>query len=345
MKLFVYTHKKDLDGISAAAIMYRYAKKNELDAEIDFIDYSPTEELQDTFNRMKGIPSWSTLVLADFGYDANLEPYARTALEELNKRNVMVYWLDHHNWDANFKTEISKLAQLTVAESKESCGAELVYSKFMPDDKVSEALAKLGRDSDIDMWQAVPPTPNFGLTVPLGSVITYRNYTASGDTYKRHDLLFSLVKDLANASLDDLLSKETDTKFFDTNIRKDWESYKGLEKTKLAECINSAELMDIGHYRVAVSRADPIISTTVGGNAIVRNYHVDVSILINEFGTIGIRRDNGGNVDCSAIARLFGGGGHVFAAGADLGFTVRNEEDLKKAKELLKSKLPLVLDK
>ncbi len=340
MTWYIYTHKKDLDGITSAAIMQRYLDKNKIAGHIDFIDYSPLEELMEIFAGVTKIPKDSTLVLVDFGANKTMESTALKAFEELHDKNVKIYWLDHHTWDTKFKDALSKYAEITISGSKEHCGAELTYAKFMHDDSISEGLAKLGRDADLDMWEKQPPFPNFGLTECLGNVITYYNYISRGDIRKRQELLFYIVKKLSTASLERILTKDFKNPFLDERLKEDYFAYKRLEESELRKCVDSAENVKFGKYKVVLGFAEPIISTTISGRNLISRYNADVAIVLSEYGSFGIRRSNERiEVDCGAIARLFNGGGHVFAAGGELGFKIKNKEDLEKAKELIKSRL------
>lgn len=340
MAWYIFTHKKDLDGITSAAIMQRYLDKNKIEGHIDFIDYSPLEELTVMFAHMANIPRDSTLVLVDFGENKTMEDIALRTFEELHKKNVSIHWLDHHNWDPKFKKELSKYAEITVSGSKEHCGAELAYAKFMPDDSVSEGLARLGRDADLDMWEKQPPSPNFGLTECLGNVITYYNYIARGDLKRRRELLLYIVKKLAAASLEKILTKDFKNPFLDDKSKEDYFTYKKLEASELRKCIDSAEKTNLGEYTLVISFAEPIITTTVSGRNLISHYNADIAIVLQESGSFGIRRNKDKTqLDCAEIARLFNGGGHVFAAGGEIGFKINNKEELEKAKGLIKARL------
>lgn len=97
MKTFVYSHRRDPDGICSAAILKRHLGD---EGEIDFIDYDPVSELMDTFKEMEGLPKNSTIIVADFNVDPSNWEWVEPILKNLKEKNgCKIEWLDHHKWD------------------------------------------------------------------------------------------------------------------------------------------------------------------------------------------------------------------------------------------------------
>ncbi len=347
MDLFVYSHKKDCDGIFSAAIMRRYMEKKGLTGRINFIDYGPVNEIRAIFEEMKKIPPKSTVVIVDFGNNEEMEAMQLDVFGTLKRNGSDIFWLDHHMWRNEFKTKLAGMVDLTVtATGDEFCGAELAYRKFMPDDEISSALAKLGRDSDIDMWKRKPPTPKYSLTVPVGNLITYYNYIAGDDYAKRRDMLLKIVEKVSSASLENLLEEDLTKPIFDEELQKDYTKYLAVSSEKLNECLKSTEIFKVNGYAAAVGRVEPLISSTEAGNSIIRRYGVDVAVVLSGKTGLSVRRNNDrSEIDCSEIAKMFNGGGHVFAAGGRLDFEINTDADVKRAKETVKSRVSDYLSK
>lgn len=327
---FVYAHRRDPDGICSAAILKRHLGT---EGEINFIDYDPVSELEETFDEMKRLPPGSKIVLVDFGVDESSGDLVKSTVRQLKENGCSIEWLDHHKWEEGLLKEIGEYAGMDVAKSSEACGAELAYKKYMKVDKVSEALAKVGRDSDIDAWNHKPPKPAYALTFPLADLIIYYNYKAGNDRKLRKGLLNKLVDTLAVASEENLLNADFEKPpFWDAEMEMDWKDYNKLQEKKFEECSRSAEVLDAGKYRYVLGMPDDLLSTSMSSSHLLEKFDkADFSIVIYGDGKMSMRRRNP-EIKCNEIAKLFGGAGHEYAAGGRIGFSVKREEDYRKAK-------------
>lgn len=337
MPVFAYTHRVDCDGICSAAILKRYIRKEGLKGTIDFINYEPQSEAREIFGKIGELGGGSAVIIADFGYDDILSDLAERSFKKLKDRGGRIVWLDHHKWDEGGLKRLSQFAEIKLARSDEFCGAELVYREYMKDDGVSEALAKLGRDADIDAWRTNPPKPAYALTKPISNLITYYNYLGDGDHEKQWALLSELVDKLADATASQILSNGFDKPLWDEKLESDYRKYIILELYKLEECLSDAEVFSSGGYRCAVSLADDVISTTIAGNSLISRYNADLSLVFYRNGKLGVRRNNSRlDIKCNEIAKLFGGGGHEYAAGGHLNLEIKNAADKSRAKSEIK---------
>ncbi len=330
-KTFVYAHKRDPDGICSAAILKRHLGR---DGEINFIDYDPVSELMDIFKEMEDLPKNSRIIVADFNVDPSNWEHVKPIIKNLKEKQACkIEWLDHHKWDKNIVDEIGKYVDLTLSKSEESCGAELVYKKYMKGDNVSEALAKVGRDHDIDAWTHKPPKPAYALSFPLADLIIYHNYMAGSDRRLRKGLLNKLVDKLAEASEENLLNTDFKRPFlWDAEMEREWKDYKKLEGEKFEECSRTAEVMNAGKYRYVLGRPDDLLSTSMSSSHLLEKFaDADFSIVVYGDGKMSMRRRNE-EIKCNEIAALFGGAGHEYAAGGRMGFPVKSKEDYQRAK-------------
>ncbi len=336
MKMFVYTHRIDCDGLCSAAILKRYMDSKGIDGNIDFINYDPPEDLERIFRNISEMNGDSEVIIADFGYNDNLKDYADSCIKKFSSNGGKLAWLDHHKWDNTFLENLRKHADITLAKSDELCGAELVYNRYMKGDDVSEAIAKIGRDSDIDEWKTSPPKAKYSLTDPLGSLITYYNYLGTDNKTERRDLLMSIVDKLSTASLDDILSTDFDGPLFDGKLERDWNEYKHLSELKMKECIDNATEFSVGGDRYVVGFSDRILSSSYSGNGLIRQYNADVSIVFHNDGGMSFRRSsNNSAIKCDRLANLFEGGGHEYASGGRMHIRIKDDKDISEAKKLI----------
>lgn len=341
MKTFVYSHRRDPDGICSAAILKRHLGS---DGEIDFIDYDPVSELMDTFKEMEGLPKNSTIIIADFGVDPNVWEQVEPIIKNLKEKNgCKIEWSDHHKWDEGLLKEMEKYAEMNVVKSMEACGAELVYKKYMKGDKPSEALAKVGRDHDIDAWTRKPPKPAYALTFPLADLITYYNWLGVENRPKRRELLGRLADKLAKAPEEKLLNTDFGRPFWDAEMEHDLKEYEKVKEKKLDEFLGNAEVLGAGKYNFVLGRPDVLLSTSVAGDKILEKFDkADFAVIVYEDGKMSMRRRNG-EIKCNEIAALFGGAGHEYAAGGRMGFPVKSKEDYQRAKSEIAGRISRAL--
>lgn len=338
MSIFVYTHRVDCDGMCSAAILKRYISKKKSEGKIGFIDYG--EAAEKAFSEIESLGKDSDVIIADFGCDKDLLKTAEKAITSLNTNGGSLTWLDHHKWDESAVKKISPMAKVRLSKSDEFCGAELSYLEYMKDDSLSQSLAKVGRDSDIDMWKTSPPSPKYAITQPLADLITYYNYLGRDDENKRNDLLLSIVDKLADAPSDVILSKDTAHPFWDALMEEGYREYKTLESSKLEDCLKKANTFNAGGHSYVMSFADRLLSSTTAGNALLREYDTDVAIVLRDTGVLSFRRNNGTkDVKCDGLAKLFGGGGHEFAAGGRLEYGITDEASKNRAEKEIESRI------
>jgi oligoribonuclease NrnB/cAMP/cGMP phosphodiesterase (DHH superfamily) len=333
-RFYIYTHRRDPDGICSGAIMKRYCEKNNFENMLDFASYGPPFE--ETLDDMKSIPPNSKIVFADFSIDEEQVEKTYSVFSELLKNECEIYWYDHHNW--NRKAEkVSKMLTKFVLD-KSLCGAELVQKEYMPKDRVSLALAKIARDHDIDVWKYNVPRPSYALTFPLSDIITYYNYLGREDRSFRRKLLNELVNFLANSKPKQLLRSSSKKPHLNHKLENDLEFYTKEKALKLKECLNTSILYNIKNYKVVLGRADEMLPSSDTGRYLLSNTDADLSVVVYPKGTLSFRRNNP-TILCDEIARVFGGGGHEAAAGAHLNYELKSEEDFEKARSEIIKKL------
>ncbi len=224
------------------------------------------------------------LIVCDLGLNSKV-------LKKLNLKNVKekLLWFDHHIWDEICEKEIKKNGLLLIDISKST--SEIIYDFFQQYtnykafDKFDEKLKKT--ISDIDLWK-IKKEESFKLSLAL--------------------INYDLKKYLAKLEKNKLFDEELEKKF-EKNKQKLFKIKSKIEKkgkilkTKrgvfLLSSINSKEALFISHlYELLKEKYDGLI-------------------LVNENGKVSLR----GKVKVNDIAqKVFGGGGHLYAAGGFISY-------------------------
>jgi len=148
--MYVIYCSEQLDGLSAAAIVLRYARLRNSSCRVGgFLNYTNTEEKFQEMAALKG----NLIFVLDFPPDQikNFEQ----KLKEISKHNKIVYWNSHHPYTAEMLELMKKYVHTIDFSGKLKnsakteqmlCSADLVAKKFLPVDSVALNLKQLARD-------------------------------------------------------------------------------------------------------------------------------------------------------------------------------------------------------
>lgn len=287
--MYVIYCSEQLDGIAAAAIVFRYARlRNSVCRIGGFLNYQNIDEKFKEMAESKG----NLFFVLDFPPDQinNFEQ----KLQSISKHNKIVYWNSHHPYEASVLDMMKKYihtvdfsGKLKNSNKSEQmlCSADLVAKKFLSMDSVALQLKIIARD--IEFWIKKDER-----AIMLADVI-------SSGTNKR-ELIDNLSKGV-------LWSEKYD------KIRTEY-----LEKKQKAffQLINKLQIKQYLDKKFGFSIASSILSSADAGDKILQSHQaVDVSVVIYRNGRISFRRRNDCSIDLSEMAKLFDGGGHSYAAG------------------------------
>jgi oligoribonuclease NrnB/cAMP/cGMP phosphodiesterase (DHH superfamily) len=318
MKSALFSHRRDTDGLMSAAIYLRA----DPESDVNFIDYGEENlrEFLDKVLALKG--SVSRIVVADFGLDDSyLEPVAST-LKQVVDSNVEVVWLDHHDWSPEALESIRKVGvRLTKVADKEACGAELVFKTFRPGDTFSSTLALIAHRTDFHL-------ESDDVSKTIVDVVDHYN---SLDRHECDKKMEAFARRIASGI------------FVDQEVYTDYLSYKEREHEAIEDLHKNILFFETNGFRVAVGFPKEPLSSTKTCDIIRENTKSDIQVSIRK-SKISFRRSNE-KVDCAAIARMFNGGGHDYAAGGELEFEVTDKESRNRALEMLRHKIDLFTSK
>ncbi len=315
MQYYIASHRRDPDGICSAAILTRFAQLNNSQLELFFCDYVSLEnDLQVINTHMK---NGSFVILIDLGLDARLWPAVKSFLEKVKHKNIRVYWGDHHEWPDELIGKVRALGvKLDRSSSKEAVSTEIVKQQFLPQDPIAHRLSVIARDHDL--WLRKDP-----FAMKLADMISYYNYLDN--------------EAVTSPRLTELTYKLAKGHYWDGQMEAVHTEYLTKKKFSLKQSMDSAQVRKLGKFQVVFFYATTLISSTDAGNLALEQFSTDLSVGIWPDGRLGFRRTNK-ILDCSVIASLFDGGGHVFAAGAEWSDPIP-EQEYPRVMELVKERI------
>lgn len=290
---------EQLDGIAAAAILFRYAQLKKTDCRLGgFLNYINMDEKFEEMSKLKN----NFIFILDFSPEQIKELDQNLRL--INRHNKLAYWNCHHPYDAlTISTMMKYIHSLdfsgTMKKSNKPetklCSADLTCNKFLPNDAVAITLKKIAHD--IEFW--IRQNQN---AIKLADLIQ------SG--FDKKELIKTLSRGVT-------WSEQYE------KIRNEYLERKNKALTDLMKNLIIKKYVDL-RFGFAVS--SNILSSADAGQKMLDNHSaVDVAIILFRNGKISLRRRNNIDIDLSKIAELFGGGGHPYAAGGKIQKNISTE--------------------
>lgn len=318
MKTAVFAHRRDIDGLMSAAIYLRAQP----DADVFFVDYGETN-IKDFLGALSEESlKAKRIVIADFGLDDHNLTEVVATIKPIVAKGVEVFWLDHHSWSGRSLQEVSRIGvKLIKVDDREACGAELVQRVFAPSDQYSGLLAQMAHRTDFHLELNC-------VDKVLVCVVDYYN---------------TFEPKLCDQKLGALAKKVASGILVDSQTFSDYLKYLELETAATQELLRNIHVFEVGGLKVAVGFTPDPLSATKACDIIRQNTQSDIQVSVKKR-KLSFRRANP-QVDCAAIARLFKGGGHDYAAGGELDFEVKDQHTASEALRILKEKIGLLFEK
>jgi oligoribonuclease NrnB/cAMP/cGMP phosphodiesterase (DHH superfamily) len=291
MKVLLFSHESDVDGIFSASIgLIRYPQANPF-----FLDYTKESfmKIVDHILLSKESPEKKLFIISDLGFNDNLLSLFKNSLIDSNISRNDVIWLDHHPWSKNTINEINPLVDLVLDESGNKCASELMYEHFLLDNDYALNLAKFAHTTDFFIKDQY--------ITPLPELIRY--YLTFNDSHER---LSNLALKISNGIL------------WDIEMSKDYNKYELLRDDDKNKVLKELKIRKVDDLNVVFVRSTPYLQTSIFSEEIFNLTNADLAIFYGKNGKISIRR-NTDKIECNAIAqKLKDGGGHKFAAGGTI---------------------------
>jgi oligoribonuclease NrnB/cAMP/cGMP phosphodiesterase (DHH superfamily) len=303
MKTVCIYHSVDLDGWMSAAIVKHWFNQQEVPNKegedcntIDFIGYNYGQPIPD-------LSEYDSVIMCDISFP-------KEELLKLNTPTDRLTWIDHHasalrEFYDSFNTIEATNKFFKGLRSSKFAACELTWKYFFPNEPMPEIIRLLGRydcfgHKGTDEEQKV-------LEFQYGARGVISNYEEAYnhlnvDIYSDYDVVNVLLKE-----------GKAIYKYLCTEAK---QIYKDGFSIILKLILKDKEHIDYVPYKF-------ICFNKAGFNPVNFgiNYHADGYDGVASFNrrsdgtwTFNLRNDNG-KVDCSIIAKQFGGGGHKGAAG------------------------------
>lgn len=292
--MFIVYCSDQLDGIAAAAIVFRYAKLKNTDCRLGgTLGYG---HLAESFRAMQAHKGALFFIL-DIYPDrvAEFEFHLRNICAE----NRIAYWSSHHAYDSPLFDTLKKYVHtvdfggalknsMHSGLKPMSCSADLAARSLLPHDKVAHQLAAIARDQEF---------------------------------WLRQDEQSQKLADVIQAGYDkkelvELLSKGV---YWSAKLERVHQDY--LLKKKYA-------LEELKTHMIVKQYLDQYFGFSIASNSLrsadacehMLETHtgLNVAIAVYRDGRISFRRRNSCKIDLTKLAKYFNGGGHPYAAGGRL---------------------------
>ena len=294
MKVMIFSHESDLDGLYSAAIgLMRYPQ-----AITVFLGYGI-----DNFNKLGNFIHSATrysssskevggkIIIADLGLNDELIETCRKIFSDASSNAWKIMWVDHHPWSDQAIEAVKPFVEIVLDASGRKCAAELMYETLLPGNKVAEKLASMAHTMDFF-------TNNQYLT-PISELIRY--YQTFPDFYYR---------------LSDLASKSSKGILWDVEMQNDYNDYVHLREEAKEQVFASIQIREAGRFKIAYIQSSPYLQNSLFSQEVFSKTNTDLVMLYSTKGKVSIRRNNDA-ISCRSIAaNLPEGGGHDYAAGA-----------------------------
>ncbi|MEM3228000.1 MAG: DHHA1 domain-containing protein [Candidatus Micrarchaeaceae archaeon] len=326
MPIVIISHRSDLDGISSAALIARYAAKyQKLPFYIALKDYADKENIIDDI--ILGTAD-SEIFISDLSTNQGNIDKIIARLKILKKNKNKIYWMDHHKTTDLIVNKLKKIVDVLDVRASNFPASQIVYDRVYSKNGIRDSHAKmlaiLGTDADLMKLR-------HKITPKLVSIIDYYNYIDAGSAFYP-----DLVQLALSIAMPKIASKE-DALLDDVRL-KEIEYYESLKKAAAKKVLDNVEIFKAGKYSFALFNYPSLFSGSQISVYVLNANNVDASVGFNEHGKGSVRRKNN-DIDCAEIASHFGGGGHAFAAGFSLDFITDSASSVKKAKALIRNKL------
>lgn len=282
------THEDDIDGIGSQAILYRYLtrvkKYKNSDIKPYFSNYSNFLEILDEILFKEELPE--ILIITDIGFNDNFNQCFHL-FERAKTKNCRICWFDHHLVDE--KTQERLISSIdTYINDPKRCATEIVRDHYLPDDNIAKKVAIYAHDRDFGEYK-------YQEAKNLQDIVEFYK-GREFDAQKKE-----LMKKLATGSLEDGWIKQQ------LSGLKTWKMERRKEAIKNAKIITISNFGEIGisFSRIAGGRIIHALEKKYGK----LKAYVGIDQRNNE---INLYSDH---VDCRAVARSFGGGGHLNRSG------------------------------
>jgi oligoribonuclease NrnB/cAMP/cGMP phosphodiesterase (DHH superfamily) len=290
MKVIIFSHESDLDGIFSAAIgLIRYPQ-----ADTVFLGYGVehfTKMANIMYSTIYSYKEKGIFIISDLGLNDNVINICKDIFSKTKKNGWGIIWVDHHPWSEEAIEAVKPFIDIVIDNSGGKCAADLMYETFVLGHSLAAKLASMAHTMDFF-------TKDQYLT-PTSELIRY--YHSFPNFYDR---LTNLARKSAHGVL------------WDIEMQNEYNEYVLLRETAKKQVFSTLIVKQIKGINVAFVQSSPYLQTSLFSEEVFQRTHADLVMFYGSKGKVSIRRNNE-KINCNEIAaNLTEGGGHKFAAGA-----------------------------
>jgi oligoribonuclease NrnB/cAMP/cGMP phosphodiesterase (DHH superfamily) len=240
-----------------------------------------------------------------FVVDVAVTPKTWGSLQNLKAKKIV--WIDHHkpfqelsalNFPANVQVILDPTSPSAVM---------LVQKVFNLNDEIAQKIVDLGTKADT--WR-------------IDSLVKdWMDLDTSFSYYQKDKTI--LIQKLARGEFE-----------ITGELKEFLERYRAEKEEAKKELLKNTIIYNVRGHSVAIGFSPEILSGSESADILLKNTNTEVQIIVKPQGWLSFRRSKGSNINLLELAKLFGGGGHEYASGADLGKKVSPENFPQVAEEI-----------
>jgi len=305
MLVVAISHRNDFDGVASAALVVRYSSiLNNFPSVVSLKDYGDKEKVVES--KFLDLSNCSFFI-SDLSTNVKDIDEIVSKIRVLKEKQNKVFWIDHHQTTEEIINKLGNVLDGVYIRSGSITATEITYEVLYRqngiEDEYARRLANLAHQTD--MWKFEEKI-SFDL-VELVSYLNYLDYDSSLRPWLT-SFVFYLAGKTRNINLEDPLNEE---------YRKMLDSFR-LKKDEALQIVeNSLYNFEVNGIKFSVAWSPRILYSSIAADYLMKKYDSDVYIIVKEDGNASVRRKNE-RIDCSEVAKIFNGGGHVFASGMSI---------------------------
>ena len=292
MKVIIFSHESDLDGLYSTAIgLIRYPQAMTVFLGYGAENFSKLGSFIYSATRYSSSSESGQIIISDLGLNDELIETCRKTFSDAVLKGWKIMWVDHHPWSQQAIDAVMPFVEIVLDASGGKCAADLMYETLLPGNTLAARLASMAHTMDFF-------TRDQYLT-PISELIRY--YQTFPDFYYR---------------LSDLAVKSARGILWDVEMQNDYNNYVRLRDEAKAQVFASMQIREAGGFKVAYVQSSPYLQSSLFSEEVFAKTNADVMMFYSTKGKVSIRRNNEA-ISCRSIAaNLSDGGGHDYAAGA-----------------------------
>jgi len=147
MKVTIFSHESDLDGVFSAAIgLIRYPQARTVFLGYGIENFTKMSDfIYSTVNttKEKGI-----FIVSDLGFNDEFIDICKQTFSYARLNGWQILWIDHHPWSEKAIEAVKPFIEIVLDTSGKKCAADLMYETFLAGHDLASKLASMAHTMD-----------------------------------------------------------------------------------------------------------------------------------------------------------------------------------------------------